>query len=153
MNCSSDLASVRALARLLLGDHLVGQEEIPRELLRDGAAADEIRAVAEDVGEHRADDADRIDAGMVVEAAIFDRQHRFLHARRNGLERDAAALLARAGHQRRQQRRIERDALERLAGRLDLRPRAAAGAAAASRRSSSRGTGGSGNDTVTTLPA
>ena len=103
----------------MLDDHLLGQEEIARQLLRDGAAADQVGAIAEHVGEHRADDANRIDAGVVIEAPILDRQHRFLHARRNGFERDAAALLARAGHERGQQRRIERDALDVLA--RDLR--------------------------------
>ncbi len=72
-------------------------------------------AIAEHVGEHRADDANRIDAGVVIEAPIFDRQHRFLHPRRNGFQRDAAALLARPGHERGEQRRIERDALDVLA--------------------------------------
>ena len=57
--------------------------------------------------------------GMVVEAAVLDREHRLLHPRRNGVERDAAALLARAGHQRGQQRRVERDALDALACGLD----------------------------------
>ena len=100
----------------------------------------------------RADHADRIDAGVVIEAAILDREHRFLHARRNRLERDAAALFARAGHHRRQQRRIERDALERLRLRPGSR-RCAAAAAAAASPSSSSAPAAPGNDTVTTLPA
>ena len=38
MNCSSSLRRERPLPRLLLDGHFFGQEEIARELLRDGAA-------------------------------------------------------------------------------------------------------------------
>ena len=42
-------------------------------------------------GQDRADDADRIDAGVVVKAAILDREHRLGHA--PGISRDRPALL------------------------------------------------------------
>ncbi len=50
--------------------------------------------------------------GMRVEALVLDREHRLLHVLRNRGERHAPPLLAAAaGHERRQQRRIELDAL------------------------------------------
>ena len=101
MICSRILRSGDRWPRLLLDGHFFRQEEVARELLRDGAGARQIAAAAEDVVEQRADNANRIDAGVVVEPSVFDGEHRFLHARRNGFERDAAALLARAGHERR----------------------------------------------------
>ena len=88
------LPAQRALARLLFNRHLLGEKEISRELLSDGAGAFEVRPVAECVGEQRADHADGIHAWMRVVAAIFDRQHRLHHARGNRGERNLAALLA-----------------------------------------------------------
>ena len=61
------------------------------------------------VGHQRADDADRVDARMAVEAAVLDGQHRLLHVGGNGRERHPAAPLARRGDQRAEQRRIELD--------------------------------------------
>ena len=60
----------------------------------------------------RADDADRIDAGMVVEAAVLDREHRLDHLLRDRLQRHVAALLAAGGDERRDERRVERDAFD-----------------------------------------
>ena len=145
MNCSRILRRYERCRDCCSADHLLGQEEHARELLRDGAAADRVGAVAEDVGEDRADHADGIDAGMVVEAPVFDRQHGLLHARRNGGERDAAALLARAGHQPGEHRRVERDAIDRLR----RRPRSCAMRCGGGGGGSARfflTTGGSGND-------
>ena len=65
--------------------------------------------------EDGADDADRIDAGMVVEAAILDREHRLDHLAR---DRRAAARRGASrgpdGDERRDERRVERDALDGL---------------------------------------
>ena len=80
-----------------------------------GAAARQVGLVAEDVAEDGAGDADRIDAGMVVEAAILDGQDRLDHLARDGLQRHVAALLAAVGRdERRDERRVERDALDGL---------------------------------------
>ena len=92
-----------------------------------------------------------IDARVVIEAAVLDRQHRFCHPRGDRFERDAAALFARPGHHRRQQRRIEGHPLERLRLRLDFAMRCGGGGGGFA--VFLRMTGGSGNDTVTTLPA
>ena len=108
-----------ARARLQLRVELGAEEEHPRELLRDGAAADRVAAIRRHIGDDGADHADRIDAGMPVEAAILDGQHRLLHPLRNRRERHAPPLLARAGDQPGQHRRIERDFVDRLAGGLD----------------------------------
>jgi hypothetical protein len=86
------LAAVRPLPRLRFNRKLVGQEEVARQLLRDGAAADQVRPVAKQIREDRADDADGIDTGVVIKAAVFNCQYRFLHARRNGFQRHAPAL-------------------------------------------------------------
>ncbi len=121
MNCSRTFRPVRTLSRLLLDRHLLGEEEIARQLLRNGAAADEVRTIAKHVGHQRADHADRIDAGVVIEPAILDREHRFLHACRDRIQRDAPPFLARPGHHRGEQRRIERHPLETALGDLDPR--------------------------------
>jgi hypothetical protein len=97
------LAPHRPSPRRLFDGHLVGEEEVPGELLRDGAAADHVRLVAEHVGEHRADGRDWIDAGVRVEPLILGRDHRFLHPLRNFRQRHAAPLLASGGHQCREQ--------------------------------------------------
>ena len=47
------------------------------------AAADEILLLAAQVRDDRADRADQIDAGVVVEPAVLDGQHRLHHARRD----------------------------------------------------------------------
>ncbi len=77
------LAAVRPYAR---------QEQRACELLRERAAAFHAFARS-NVPNNRAGKADRIDARMVVEAAIFDRDHRVLHERRNLRERHVVALL------------------------------------------------------------
>jgi hypothetical protein len=65
-----ELAPVRLLLR---------QEEVLHELLRQGAAADEVGPIALQVGDDRADDADRVDAGVIIEAPVLDREHRLDH--------------------------------------------------------------------------
>ncbi len=60
----------------LPADGLVRRQEAePRELLRDGAPA-LLGAVARQVVQQRARQADRIDAAVVVKAPVFDRDHR-----------------------------------------------------------------------------
>ena len=91
------LAPQRLLARLLqrhARKHL-RQEDVARHLLRDRAGAGGVaRACRAMFDSTRADHADRIDAGMLVEAAILDREHRLRHARRDGGERHRPPLLA-----------------------------------------------------------
>ena len=70
------------------------QEEVLHQLLRDGAAADQVLLLAAQVRDHRADGANQIDAGVVVEAAVLDGEDGLDHARRNGRERHLPTLLA-----------------------------------------------------------
>jgi hypothetical protein len=70
------------------------QKHVARDLLRDGARAGGVGAFAAQVGNHGADDPDRIDARMIVEAAVLDGQDGLDHARRNGRQRHGPALLA-----------------------------------------------------------
>ena len=90
----------------------------------------EISPAAEDVGQDRARRADGIDAGVVVEAAILDRDHRLHHALRDRRERHVPPLLAPFGDERREERRVERDARRGAAcvrgARWRCRPPAAA---------------------------
>ncbi|EPZ87359.1 hypothetical protein BURCENK562V_C1174 [Burkholderia cenocepacia K56-2Valvano] len=80
-----DLARVGLLAR---------QEEVARDLHRDRARA-LARAAVHQVGHARAQDADEIDAAVLVEAVVLDREHGLLHHVGNILEaHEAAALLA-----------------------------------------------------------
>ena len=65
----------------------------------------------------RADHADRIEAGVLVETAILDREHRLLHARRDDGERHRPPLFALAAAERRQHRRVERHPLGRVSRR------------------------------------
>ena len=83
---------------------------------------------------------DRIDAGMVVVAAILDREHGLHHAIGNRGERDRPALLALAAGERRQQRRVEHQPLGRLVA--DLEPLHAVGAWRRRRRLARRGVRG-----------
>ena len=63
---------------------LVGQKEHACELLRDGAVAHQVRVVAEDVGHRSRGDPHRIDAGVGVEALVFNRKYRLLHVGGDG---------------------------------------------------------------------
>ncbi len=56
---------------------LAGQEEVARHLHRDGRRA--LRQAAAQIRQTRAQHADEIDAAMLVEAVVLDRQHGFLH--------------------------------------------------------------------------
>ena len=89
------------------------QEHVAHQLLRDRAAAGHVRPGAADVRQERADDADGIDAGIVVEPVILDREDRLDHAGRNHRQRHRAALLAFAADQRGQDGRVERQAFAR----------------------------------------
>jgi len=56
---------------------------------------------------------------MVVEAAVFDGEHRLHHARRNRGQRDPPTLFTARADERGEQRRIERDTWHRRAVHLD----------------------------------
>src|SRR3546814_7806210 len=60
----------------------IGQEDVARKLLGDRRCTLIIPAPAE-IHQRRAGDSDRIDAGLIVKAPIFDRDHRIDHDRRN----------------------------------------------------------------------
>ncbi len=70
---------------------LEGQEALARQLLRQRRAALG-EAPALQVDEDRAHDADHVDAAMVVEALILDRQHRVDEVRRHLRQRHLDAL-------------------------------------------------------------
>ncbi len=71
---------------------LVGREEaLACELLRDRAAALR-QAAAPDVGQHRGADPHGVEAVVIVEALVFDRENGRLQVRRDLRERDIDAL-------------------------------------------------------------
>ena len=94
----------------LLGCDLVGQEEIPGQLLRDRAAAFEITPIAEEVGEEGAYHADEIDTPVVVEAAVLDGQHGLDDMRRQGRQGHRSPLFP-LGHVRAEERRVDHEPL------------------------------------------
>src|SRR3954462_5364719 len=61
---------------------VVGEEDVAGELLGDRRCALAPAALGRADAE-RADDADRVDAGMMAEAPVLDRDHRVLHDRRD----------------------------------------------------------------------
>ena len=119
MKLLEQLAAPRALAGLLLLGHLLGQEEVTGQLLRDRAGPDQVRALPGHVGDDRSDDADRIDAGVVVEAPVLDGDHGLADALGDGLERDAPPAFPWPRDQAAQRRRIEGDPRARPAVHLD----------------------------------
>ena len=87
---------------------LLGQEQVFRELLRQGRAA--LRdAAMQDVGDRGARDADGVDAVMRIEAAVLDGDERLRQIWRQILQRDIGA-----GHfaARRQHAAVEADDLD-----------------------------------------
>ena len=104
-----ELAPERLLRR---EDHVLDQ------LLGDRAPADQVRPVAAQVGEERAGGADRVDAGVLVEPAVLDGEHRLDEVGRDGAERHVAALLAAIGHGGREERRVEGQRGQRPAVRV-----------------------------------
>ena len=89
------LPSIGALAGLLFGGQLLGEEEVARELLRDGAAAFDA-ARRGDVAKHRATERDWIDARVDEEAVVFDGDEGVLQMRRDGGNRHVVALFVEA---------------------------------------------------------
>ena len=96
--CSSQSASTSFL-QLAAERALLGQEQVLGELLRDGRAALRHAAV-QHVGDERADDAERIDAVMRVEAAVLDGDEGLRHVGRQFLERHRGAAHVAAGGER-----------------------------------------------------
>ena len=93
---------------------LLGREKrVLDDLLRERARAHQIGLIAADIREHRADGADRIDARVIVEPAIFNRQNGVDHRFRDRGERHVAPLLA--GGEGGEERRFERDPIDGLA--------------------------------------
>ena len=84
------------LAHLALERARRRQTHGSRELLRDRAAALDDSPRAE-VAQRRADDADRVEAVMRIEAPILDREERVDHVRRHLVERDVDPLLGEEG--------------------------------------------------------
>ena len=82
MNCSRSLRRSDRCRVCCSTGHFFGQEKVAGQLLRDRACAFQIRPVAEHVREERADDSNRIDAGMRVIPLIFDGEHGFDHRAR-----------------------------------------------------------------------
>ena len=95
------------LGQLSLQRLLGRQEEVLDQLLRDRAAADQVRPIAAHVGDDGAHRPDDVDAGVVVEAAVLDGEHRLNHARGNRGERHAPALLAAGVDEPGEQRRVQ----------------------------------------------
>src|SRR2546427_637292 len=102
MACSTVLRRCFARSGLLNGEY-GGGGWVP---------AAEVALAAEDIRQHRAGRADPVDAGVFIEAAILDCDHRLDHVRRNRGKRHVAPLFPPLGRQRRQERRVELDRLE-----------------------------------------
>ena len=115
-----DAALARALQRPALE---LRQEDVAHELLRDRAGRRDAIAAAEQVVDDRAGQPDRIDARVVVVAPILDREHGLDHAGRDRRQGDGPPLFALAADERRQQRRVERQALAGLRRRARARAR------------------------------
>ncbi|MGC4084080.1 MAG: hypothetical protein QM736_18710 [Vicinamibacterales bacterium] len=93
------------------------QEHVVYELLGERARRRDA-AVARDAVDDGAGEANRIDARMVVEAPVFDGQHRVDDVWRQRTERDRSSLLT-LGLQRAEERRIERQAVTRIVVQLE----------------------------------
>ncbi len=87
------------LLQLAMDGALLRQEKILRQLLRDGGGALRHAAV-QDIGDERARDAVRIDAVMLVEAAILDGDESLRHVARQFLQRQHGAAAVAAGGKR-----------------------------------------------------
>ncbi len=116
------LAAPRLLPRGLerhLRKHL-GKKHVARHLLRDGAAARGVAALAANVRDHGTDNPDGIDAGMLEEAAVLDGEHRLAHAIGNHGERDGTPLFTLPLAERRQHRRVEDQPFRDFRSQLEL---------------------------------
>jgi hypothetical protein len=80
-----DLEGEQRLVDLARQGLLAGQEEIARHLHGDGAGALALAATGE-VGVGGAQHAERVDAGMLVEALVLGREDGLLHRRRHVLD-------------------------------------------------------------------
>jgi hypothetical protein len=98
---------------------LRSEEEVLHQLLCERAAADQVPFFAAKVRHDRAEDANRVDAQVLVEASILDGDDCLHHSSRNGGQRNLPALLPRGAHEGREQRRIEHDSVGRAAAGLD----------------------------------
>ena len=87
---------------------LLREERVLDELLRQRAAAAEILLPAGHVVPDGRGDADRVDADVIVEPPVLDREDRIDHVLRDVLERDVPAFLAPRRHERRDERWVER---------------------------------------------
>jgi hypothetical protein len=89
-------------------------------LLRERAGAAHVRLAAGDVVEQGADDGDGIDTCVAVETAVFDGEDRLDHPLRDRGERHVAPFLARGGDERGNERRVERQPVDRFLGGDDV---------------------------------
>src|SRR4029079_1447877 len=86
---------------------LGGEKALPRELLGEGAAA--LRgATGAEVRDERPGDADHVEAAVLEEALVFDRENRVHEMRRDAVDRDRNPLLFEDGECRTPFRVIER---------------------------------------------
>ena len=101
----------RGLLELARGGFGLCEEDIACELLRDRGGTLPVLSRAR-VDAERARNADRIDAGMAVEAPVFDRDHRCLH---RGGDRGGGQPLAIAGADCDERRAVRAEQLHGLA--------------------------------------
>ena len=87
------------LLQLAVNGALLRQKKILRQLLRDGGGALGHAAV-QDIGDERARDAVRIDAVMLIEAAVLDGDEGFRHVARQIFQGQHGAAVIAAGGER-----------------------------------------------------
>ena len=85
--------------QLAIDGALLREEEVLRQLLRDGGAALADAAV-QDVGDERARNAERVDAIVRIEAPVFDGDEGLRHIRRQFFQRQHRAGAVAAGGER-----------------------------------------------------
>ncbi len=114
-----ELALRALLAGLVEAPHRT-EERVADELLGDGAAAAQVLPAAEEIREDGAGRADDVDAGVCVEPAVLNRHDGLDHPGRDRGERHVAPLLAAFADERGEERRVERNRVERLLASDDL---------------------------------
>ena len=94
-----DAQRQQCLVKLAGVGFFAGNEEVARHLHRDGGCA-LLAARAGDVGQRRAQDANRVDAAVLIEAVILGGQNRLFHDHRHvGKAHQVAPLFAKFANQ------------------------------------------------------